>query len=85
MLGHELLQRLPGTPARQATRCSGEFAVPDVIASFWPKKGDGGNTFQSYERAFRLLDAEKALDVGASFFLVIQEYQYTAGNIGAGD
>ena len=83
--GHELLQRLPGTPARQTTRCSGEVAVPDLVACFWPKKGDGGTVFQNYERSFRYLDAEKALDAGASFFLVIQEYQYTAGNVGAGD
>ena len=76
--GYELLQRLPNTAARQTTRCAGEILVPELVACFWSKKADGGVACQNYVNAFRRADKEKALDNAASFFLVVQEYQYTS-------
>jgi hypothetical protein len=76
--GYEVLQRLPNTAARQTTRCAGEVLVPELVACFWSKKTDGGVACQDYVRAFRRADKEKVLDNAASFFLVVQEYQYTS-------
>jgi hypothetical protein len=78
LLGYEVLRRLPNTAARQTTRCAGTILVPELVACFWSKKADGGVACQDYVRAFRRADKEKVLDNAASFFLVVQEYQYTS-------
>src|SRR5262249_35289229 len=36
--GYEVLQRLPEIAPRQANKCSGEIALPDLVACFWPKE-----------------------------------------------
>ena len=72
--GYEVLQRLSDVPPRQMNKCSGEIALPDLVACFWCK--DGVDTFPDYASAFRQADKENALDLPASFFLLVQEYEY---------
>jgi hypothetical protein len=72
--GYEVLQRLSDVPPRQMNKCSGEIALPDLVACFWCK--DGVETFPDYASAFRQADKENALDLPASFFLLVQEYEY---------
>ena len=78
--GYEVLQRLPDTAARRRTPCGGEIPVPELAACFWPKTAAGApfqTAFENYVRAFRQADKENALDHAASFFLLVEEYQYT--------
>lgn len=72
--GYEVLQRLPNVGARQANKCSAEIVVPDLVACFWPK--GGLKNFTDYARASRLADKENVLDLPASFFLLVDEYEY---------
>jgi len=72
--GYEVLQRLPDVASRQTNKCAGEIALPDLVACFWPK--DGVKNFPDYARAFRQADKENALDLPASFFLLVEEYEY---------
>jgi hypothetical protein len=72
--GYEVLQRLPDVAPRQSNKCAGEIALPDLVASFWPK--DSVRNFPDYARAFRRADKETLLDLPASFFLLVEEYEY---------
>ena len=75
--GYEVLQRLPEVAPRQTNKCVGAIALPDLVACFWSK--DGVKTFSDYARAFRQADKEHALDLPASFFLLVQEYDAAFG------
>jgi len=75
--GFEVVQRLPEVAPRQPNKCAGEIALPDLVACFWPK--DGVKNFSDYARAFRLADTENALDLPASFFLLVEEYDAAFG------
>jgi hypothetical protein len=72
--GYEVLQRLPEVAPRQPNKCGGEIVVPDLVAGFWPK--DGLRNFPDYARAFRRLDKENAVDLPASFFLLVNELEH---------
>ena len=75
--GYEVLQRLADVAPRQANKCSGEIALPDLVACFWPR--DGLKNFTDYARAFRRAETQKALDFPASFFLLVEEYDAAFG------
>ena len=75
--GYEVLQRLPDVAARQPNKCVGEIALPDLVACFWSK--DGVKNFPDYARAFRQADKDNALDLPASFFLLVEEYDAAFG------
>ena len=79
--GHELLQRLADTPARQTIRCGGDIAIPDLVSCFWPKTPGSAafqTAFENYVRAFRQADKEGVVDHANSFFLVVEEFYYTS-------
>ena len=82
MQGHELLQRLGGTPDTQVMKCVGTVTVPDLVANFWAKTTTAEVAFQTafenYVRAFRLADQAHAIDHTSSFFLLVQEFHYTS-------
>ena len=75
--GFEVLQRLPEVSSRQANKCAGEIALPDLVACFWRK--DGVKNFSDYARAFRQADKQNALDLPASFFLLVEEFDAAFG------
>ena len=77
LLGYEVLERIPDIAARPAIKCIGEVALPDLVACYWRK--DGVKNFPDYARAFRRADEENALDLPASFFLLVEEYDAAFG------
>ena len=75
--GYEVLQRIPDVAPRQAIKCIWEVALPDLVACFWRK--DGVKNFPDYARAFRRADTGNALDLPASFFLLVEEHDAAFG------
>ena len=75
LAGLELLQRLPDLPSRQPTSCGGEMPVADLVACFWFKTKRSAQLFPDYARSWRRADLQTAIDVPATFFVVVDEVE----------
>lgn len=83
VLGYELLQRMPDTAAKQASRCGGEMTVPDLVSQFWSKTNPGSQQFLNYARAIYKADTNGALDKVNCFALMLEEWEgMMSGNAG---
>jgi len=71
--GMEVLQRVPEVAPKQTIKGYGEVALPDLVAVFWPKEEKLRN-FSDYARATRIEDKENIIDLPASFFFLVNEY-----------
>jgi hypothetical protein len=82
LTGHELLERMPGTAARQLNRCGAEMPVPDLVSQFWLKTPAGSQQFLNYVKALYQADQQNALDKPASFALLLEEWEGMMSNAG---